>query len=205
MFKEVCFSARTSQIPFVKTIAEALRKLGVESFYQEDISLTGSNWQTQWFLGAKTATKIVCIITSDYPLSEPCCEEFGVAKNQKKLIVVYKDSISSLSDVAPKDFNGAVLMYLENRNQGLPSDDVDFIAQEVFKAVRGSPSAMIKASAPPIHPTEPPLNEAIEAARRKYGINPLLSAAEKEDKGAVKELLAAGYKDLEEKDSVGDH
>ena len=35
--------------------------------------------------------RIVCILTVDYPGSEPCCEEFGVAKNNKKLLVVYKD------------------------------------------------------------------------------------------------------------------
>jgi len=47
MVKEVCFSARTSQIPFVKSIAGELQKYGMDSFYQEDISLTGANWQAQ--------------------------------------------------------------------------------------------------------------------------------------------------------------
>ena len=72
--KEVCFSARTSQIPYVKQIVSVLETKGMHSFFQENISLTGANWQAQWLMAADIATKIVCIITVDYPDSKPCCE-----------------------------------------------------------------------------------------------------------------------------------
>lgn len=39
--KEVCFSAKTSQIPYVKALAQILDRSSLGSFYQEDISLTG--------------------------------------------------------------------------------------------------------------------------------------------------------------------
>ena len=63
MPKEVCFSGRTSDIALVISIAAELFKLGIQSFYQEDISLTGANWQAQWFKAAFEAIKIVCILS----------------------------------------------------------------------------------------------------------------------------------------------
>ena len=213
MVKEVCFSSRTSQLALVKSIAAVLLMYGMESFFQEDISLTGANWQAQWYRAAKLASKIVAILTTDYALSEPCCEEFGVAKNNKKLIVIYKDPMSSISDVAPNDFNGAVLMYVENQNQGLPPNDVEFIARQIFKAIRGSDPVAVTTS--PVPAPAAPSTAAITAqlsavtilanaaviddATKKHGANPLVKVAEMGDEGTVISLVKAGYKDLEEK------
>ena len=41
--------------------------------------------------------------------------------------------------------------------------------------------------------------KVIDDATKKYGAKPLVTAADKKDEGAVVALLAAGYKDLEEK------
>jgi hypothetical protein len=100
--------------------------------------LAGANRQAQWIAAASRATKICCVLTKDYLESEPSCEEFGLAKADKKLIVIYKDKLPSISQAKPDNFNGPVLMYVKNQNQGLPPDDVEFIAREIFKAVRGS-------------------------------------------------------------------
>ena len=153
-------------------------------------------------------------------MSEPCCEEFGVAKNDKKLIVIYKDPISSISDVAPNDFNGAVMMYVKCQNQGLPPNNIEFIAREIYKAVRGSappaPAPTPAPAAPSPAPAPSPSAAAVTAkmsavtvsddvikasddAKSKYGPEPLVTAAEKKDEGAVVVLVGAGYKDLEEK------
>jgi len=147
-------------------------------------------------------------------LSEPCCEEFGIAKNYKKLIVVYKDLISSISDVAPNDYNGAVLMYVGNQNQGLPPNDIEFIAKEIFKAIRGSYPSAASVTAPASPPSSAAVaaqlstvtianREVIDAANKKYGDKPLTTAAEKEDTETVIALVGAGYKDLDEKDEYG--
>ncbi|GAX86287.1 hypothetical protein CEUSTIGMA_g13699.t1 [Chlamydomonas eustigma] len=138
MSKEVCFSARTSQIPYVKNVASALEERGIRCFFQNDICLTGSHWQNQWFKAASEAAKIVCVLTSDYPLSEPCCKEFLVAENKKTLLVIYKDPVTEIQKCKVNDHNGAVLMYVDCGYQGLPPDDIQFVASEIFKAVRGT-------------------------------------------------------------------
>lgn len=47
------------------------------------------------------------------------------------------------------------------------------------------------------------VNKVAEAAKKKYGEKPLLTAASKKDEQAVMALLAAGYEDLEECDMEG--
>ena len=66
----ICFSARTSQIPFVEKVVAALKVKGISSYYQLDISKTGPNWTSQWMAAAMAAKVIVCILTADYPDSE---------------------------------------------------------------------------------------------------------------------------------------
>ena len=60
------------------------------SLPQNDIKRTGAHWQTQWTKSARKAKLIVCIMCESYFSSGPCLEEFGVAKNGNKLLVVYK-------------------------------------------------------------------------------------------------------------------
>ncbi len=69
---EVCFSARTDQIPYIEKIVVSLAKKGVCGFYQKDIKHIGENWKAQWFKAADAAKKIVCVLTKDYPESIPC-------------------------------------------------------------------------------------------------------------------------------------
>ena len=66
------------------------------------------------------------------PTPLPCCKEFGVAEKQKKLVVVYKDNIDTIKVAPANDFNGNVLMYVVNEDQGL-NPDVDEIVAELEK------------------------------------------------------------------------
>ena len=130
----VCFSARTNQIPFVQKVVDALKVKGISSYYQLDISKTGPEWDSQWMKAADGAKRIVCILTADYPASEPCCKEFGVAKDDDKLVVVYKDNIAAIKVAPANDFNGKVKMYVKNNGQGLNHpENVDEIVAELEK------------------------------------------------------------------------
>ena len=124
----VCFSARTNQIPFVQKVVAALKVKGISSYYQNDISKTGPDWDSQWMIAADGAKKIVCILTADYPASKPCCEEFGVAKDDGKLVVVYKDNIDTIKVAPATTFNGKVKMYVKNNGQGLIPDVAEIVA-----------------------------------------------------------------------------
>ena len=124
----VCFSARTNQIPFVQKVVAALKVKGISSYYQNDISKTGPDWDSQWMIAADGAKKIVCILTVDYPASKPCCEEFGVAKDDGKLVVVYKDNIDTIKVAPATTFNGKVKMYVKNNGQGLIPDVAEIVA-----------------------------------------------------------------------------
>ena len=125
----VCFSARTNQIPFVQKVVAALKVKGISSYYQNDISKTGPDWDSQWMIAADGAKKIVCILTVDYPASKPCCEEFGVAKDDGKLVVVYKDNIDTIKVAPATTFNGKVKMYVKNNGQGLIPDVAEIVAE----------------------------------------------------------------------------
>ena len=70
--------------------------------------------------------------SSKMPTPLPCCKEFGVAEKQKKLVVVYKDNIDTIKVAPANDFNGNVLMYVVNEDQGL-NPDVDEIVAELEK------------------------------------------------------------------------
>jgi hypothetical protein len=107
-------------------------------------------------------------------------------------------------------------MYATCANQGLPPDNVELIAREIFKAVRGSAPVPAAAAPPTPAPAAPSAasvaaklsavtlsDEVIKkagAAKSKYPSMSLVTAANKKDEEAVLALLAAGYKDLEEKD-----
>ena len=123
----VCFSARTNQIPFVQKVVAALKVKGISSYYQMDIKKTGPDWDSQWMIAADGAKKIVCILTADYPASKPCCEEFGVAKDDGKLVVVYKDNIAAIKVAPATTFNGKVRMYVKNNGQELKPDVAEIV------------------------------------------------------------------------------
>ena len=125
----ICFSARTSQIPFVEKVVAALKVNGISSYYQNDISKIGPEWDSQWMKAADGAKKIVCILTADYPASEPCCDEFSVAKDDGKLVVVYKDNIAAIKAAPANDFNGKVKIYVKKNGQGLNPDVAEIVAE----------------------------------------------------------------------------
>ncbi len=126
---------------------EKLKKKGYSAFYQQDIAVDGSNWQTQWLGAAKRATLVVCILTVGYLGSKYCCQEFRVAMKYDKQLVVCRDDPSLLEavDIDDKVDNGAVLMFLDSGSQALimPSDEklVEHICNRIEKEKNGSSTA----------------------------------------------------------------
>lgn len=219
MVLEVCFSAKTAQLQFIKDISYLLESShGISSFYQEDILLIGPQWQGQWMKAAQRSSKIICLLDKEYLLSEPCCLEFGVAKNLKKLVTVYIDSPHVLSTIEATDFNGQVLMHVVNLAQGLPPN-VDVVTREISKVLKPHKiSAPLQVSTSPSLPPTLKVNESCrielgtsmsassqlllspkskeravaEEARTKYGPQALIESCKAGDVEAAKALLTSG-------------
>jgi len=119
----VTFSQKSSNIRVVHKIVEKLEQLGVsreQIFYQPDISLVDqeNHWMSQWLYAQRHSKVVVCMLSSNYLKSKPCCTEWKLVPEWQRLVVGV-DPPGELLKTDILAFNGPPLVYIQCQEQML--------------------------------------------------------------------------------------
>lgn len=122
-------SQRTDYLPFADDIAQHLQVVaGInrsQIYTQTDIDVADATetWRTQWLRACKLCVGnggyVLCLVDRTYLQSEFCCEEFNVAKGNRRAIVVAMEPLATLRSVPPQGKNGTALFHFEEGGQCL--------------------------------------------------------------------------------------
>lgn len=132
---DFCISNKTADDGFAYKIKCELQKRGMKVWQQQSNrpKLGRHPWQKDWFNAAKESRKIICIISEGYCESDACLNEFSVAGNMQKRVVILTPhaNITKLKNCGGKASSISMVLWsdtqIEFTSQKLPPEIADDI------------------------------------------------------------------------------